>query len=134
MSSSTDCELVLENTGQLPVQWLEVSVECLQEFDQVIQWDNEPLQAQLPLKSGESISLPVHLFGAASFLSTSSSQGRVVELRLLLFCTTCKKPKTPCIYCIVMKDFNLVITIVKIFGPLKSLVYKVICKLYQIAT
>lgn len=103
LSSSTDCELVLENAGQLPVQWLEVSIECLQEFDQVIQWNNEPLQAQLPLKSGESISLPVHLFGAASFLSISSSQGRVVlKAWLLVFCTTYPKQRTPCINCIVM--------------------------------
>ncbi|KAG8328619.1 hypothetical protein J6590_106014, partial [Homalodisca vitripennis] len=69
---SVDSSLLLENVGQLPIQWVEVSVECLQDSEQVLRWDLEPLLAQLPLQPGAATTLPLHFFGAASFLSSSN--------------------------------------------------------------
>lgn len=66
---------MLENIGNLEVQWAELSVECLQECDQLISWDSEALQACLPLQPGASSSLTLHLFGATSFLAISN-QGK----------------------------------------------------------
>lgn len=71
-----DCTLQLENVGQLAIEWLEVTVECLQECDQLISWNSEALKSCLPLQPGTSTSMALHLFGAASFLATST-QGAV---------------------------------------------------------
>lgn len=59
---------------------MEVKVESLLEPNlqkQIVQWNDQELQEQLPLAPGDTACLPLHLYGAANFLAHMSTlQGK----------------------------------------------------------
>lgn len=68
---SVECTLVLKNESERPVQWLDMSIETLLEpavQQQTIWWDEDCALNQLPLKPGDQIQVPIHLYGHTNFL------------------------------------------------------------------
>lgn len=71
---SSECTITLTNTGQVPIEMLEVSIQTVLEpglQDQIFKWSQENLQAQLPLLPNCTASLTLYLYSAANFLATS---------------------------------------------------------------
>lgn len=69
---STECTITLTNTGQVPIEMLEVSMQSVLEpglQDQIFKWSQENLQSQLPLMPNCTASLTLYLYSAANFLS-----------------------------------------------------------------
>ncbi|KAJ8925963.1 hypothetical protein NQ315_009816 [Exocentrus adspersus] len=69
---SAHCTVTLTNTGQVPIEMLEVEVNsildpCLQ--NQVFKWDNDEVQQQLPIQPNESITVTLYLHAVANFLA-----------------------------------------------------------------
>ncbi|KDR24045.1 NIK- and IKBKB-binding protein-like protein [Zootermopsis nevadensis] len=73
---SAECSVTLSNVGDLPIEMVEVSVHSTLEpltQEQVFQWSQENLQAQLPLQPGADASFTVYLYSLADFLNVSST-------------------------------------------------------------
>ncbi|XP_066993209.1 protein brunelleschi [Anabrus simplex] len=69
---SAECSVTLSNIGEQPIEMLEVSVQSALEpsvQQQVFQWSQENLQAQLPLQPGATASFTIYLYSVADFLS-----------------------------------------------------------------
>lgn len=73
---SAECTITLTNSGQVPIEMLEVSIQTVLEpalQQQIFKWSQENLQAQLPLMPNQTASLTLYLYGAANFLSSGYS-------------------------------------------------------------
>lgn len=69
---SVECVITLTNTGPVPVEMLEVSMQSVLDAglqDQIFHWDKDSLDQQLPLMPNSSASLTLHLYSAANFLN-----------------------------------------------------------------
>lgn len=67
--------MTLSNVGDLPIEMVEVSVHSTLEpltQEQVFQWSQENLQAQLPLQPGADASFTVYLYSLADFLTPAA--------------------------------------------------------------
>lgn len=82
--SRSECTIRLKNTGTIPVEFLDVSVESMLEQNlqrQIIQWDRQSVQEYLPLNTGSAATFSLNLFGAANFLAQpSNAQGERVKV------------------------------------------------------
>ncbi|KAJ9597832.1 hypothetical protein L9F63_011327, partial [Diploptera punctata] len=68
---SAECNVTLSNVGDLPIEMVEVTVHSALEpsvQQQVFQWSQENLQAQLPLQPGATASFTIYLYSLADFL------------------------------------------------------------------
>jgi hypothetical protein len=64
--------VTLSNVGDLAIEMVEVSVHSTLEpsvQEQVFQWSQENLQAQLPLQPGADASFTIYLYSLADFLT-----------------------------------------------------------------
>lgn len=67
--------MTLSNVGELPIEMVEVSVHSTLEpsiQQQVFQWSQENLQAQLPLQPGADASFTIYLYSVADFLTPAT--------------------------------------------------------------
>ncbi|XP_069696670.1 protein brunelleschi isoform X2 [Periplaneta americana] len=72
---STECSVTLSNVGELAIEMVEVSVHSTLEptmQQQVFQWSQENLQAQLPLQPGATASFTIYLYSLADFLTPNA--------------------------------------------------------------
>lgn len=70
---SSECTITLTNTGNVPIEMLEVSIQSRLEAtlqDQIFKWSKENLESQLPLMPNSSASLTLYLYSAANFLAS----------------------------------------------------------------
>lgn len=68
---STECMLTLTNTSNIPIEFIEESIQSSLEAklqNQIFSWSSEEIQSQLPIKPNESITIHLKIFGAADFL------------------------------------------------------------------
>lgn len=83
---SVECILTLSNVGNQPVEWLEVSIESLMEpslQQQIFSWDKQQIQEALPLQSGNDITFPLKMLGAASFLTAFNHDTESIKSSML---------------------------------------------------
>jgi hypothetical protein len=67
--------VTLSNVGELLIEMVEVSVHSTLEpsvQQQVFQWSQENLQAQLPLQPGADASFTIYLYSLADFLTPAT--------------------------------------------------------------
>lgn len=72
---SAEISVTLRNVGELPIEMVEVSVHSTLESSiqqQVFQWSQENLQAQLPLQPGADASFTIYLYSLADFLTPAT--------------------------------------------------------------
>ncbi|KAK9709008.1 Transport protein Trs120 or TRAPPC9, TRAPP II complex subunit [Popillia japonica] len=70
---STECTITLTNTGNVPIEMLEISIQSVLEpalQDQIFKWSKENIESQLPLMPNASASLTLYLYSAANFLAS----------------------------------------------------------------
>lgn len=73
---SSECNILFKNTGSLPIEFLEVTIDLLPESNsqkQIVQWEQKTILDQLPIAPGTTASLPLKLFGASNFLMQCST-------------------------------------------------------------
>jgi len=69
-----DYNLKITNTGQIPIDFLEISIESTIEQslkNSIIQVDADNVKDQLPIASKSEIVLGIHITGALNFLSNN---------------------------------------------------------------
>lgn len=78
ISLSAECSVTLSNVGEQPIEMLEVSVQSTLDSavqQQMFQWSQENLQAQLPLQPGATASFTVYVYSVVDFLSPAIDTG-----------------------------------------------------------
>ncbi|XP_050682191.1 protein brunelleschi [Leptidea sinapis] len=68
---STDCSIKITNTSNVPVEYLDLSIQSNMDSqlqNKVFQWSNDAVQSLLPLKPNETATILMKLYGEADFL------------------------------------------------------------------
>lgn len=69
---TSECTITLTNKGQLPIEYLEVSIQSALDSatqEKMFVWSNEAIQHQLPLQPGSSAVINLTLYAHASFIA-----------------------------------------------------------------
>ncbi|CAG7822209.1 unnamed protein product [Allacma fusca] len=75
MGESQECCITLTNTGKVPVESLELSLDARldKRVHEIFKWSNENISSQLPIMPGASASFTVYIFGIGDFIGQPDS-------------------------------------------------------------
>jgi len=76
MGEIQECTVRLTNTGKVPIESLEMSIDSRvdKRISEIFSWSDENLQAQLPIQPGTSASFTVYIYGAGDFIGQPDFQ------------------------------------------------------------
>ena len=70
MGESQECCITLTNTGKVPIESLELSLDARldKKVSEIFKWSDENILSQLPISPGASASFTVYMYGIGDFI------------------------------------------------------------------